>query len=54
MSTIWILKAGDGDKAWIEAVFADKTKAEAALRYMKETDDGRGFLYWIKEHEVTQ
>lgn len=51
---VWILKGSDGDTPWIEAVFIDKVKAEAALRYLQETDDGRGYFYTIQEKEITK
>ena len=54
MKIIWILWVSDTEKPFIEAVFADKVKAEASLRYLKDTDDGRGYVYWIQEKEVTQ
>jgi hypothetical protein len=61
MDTVWILMVsttspatGVARKGAIEAIFADKVKAEAALRHMKDTDDGRGFIYYIREHEVTR
>lgn len=51
---VWILKGSDGETPWIEAVFIDKVKAEAALRYLKDTDDGRGYFYSIQEKEITE
>ena len=54
MKMIWILWVSDTEKPFIEAVFADKVKAEAALRYLKDTDNGRSYVYWIQEKEVTQ
>jgi hypothetical protein len=52
MNTVWLLWESDSEKPFIEAVFADKVKAEAALRHLKDTDDGRGYIYWIQEKEV--
>jgi hypothetical protein len=54
MKIIWILWGSDTEKPFIEAVFADKVKAESGLRYLKDTDDGRGYIYWIQEKEVTE
>ena len=54
MKFVWILKGSDGDTPWIEAVFIDKVKAEAALRYMQDTDDGRGYFYTIQVKEITE
>lgn len=54
MRTIWLLWGSDTEKPFIDCVFADKVKAEAALRYLKDTDDGRGYIYWIQEKEVQE
>lgn len=54
MKLVWILRGSDGETPWIEAVFIDKVKAEAALRYMQGTDDGRGYVYTIQEKEITE
>lgn len=54
MKIVYILKGSDGDTPWIEAVFIDKVKAEAALRYLRDTDDGRGYIYDIQEKAVTE
>lgn len=54
METVWILWGSDTEKPWIEAVFIEKAMAETALRYMKHTDDGRGYIYWIQEKEITK
>lgn len=54
MKYVWILKGSDGEGTWIEAVFIDKVKAEAAMRYLKDTDDGCGYFYTIQEKEITE
>lgn len=54
MKTVWILWGSDTEKPWLEGVYADKVKAEADMRYLKDTDDGRGYIYWIQEKEVTK
>lgn len=51
---VWILWGSDTERLWVEAVFDDKVKSEAALRYMKATDDGRGYVYWVQEKEITK
>lgn len=53
MKYVYIVWSSDAESPWIENIFADKVKAESALRYLKETDDGRGFIYWIQEKEVS-
>jgi hypothetical protein len=52
MKFVWLLWGSDTEKPWVEAVFADKVLAESALRHMKDTDDGRGYIYWIQEKEI--
>ena len=54
MKTVWILWGSDTEKPWLEGVYADKVKAEADMRYLKDKDDGRGYIYWIQEKEVTK
>lgn len=51
--TVWILWISDTEKPWIEGVYVDKVRAEADMRLLKDTDDGRGYIYWIQEKEVT-
>ena len=52
MKQVWLLWVSDAEKPWVEAVFADKAKAEAAMRTVQVGDEGRGYLYWIQEKEV--
>jgi hypothetical protein len=52
--TVWILWESDTEKAHIEALFIDKVLAETHLRHMKDADDGRGYIYWIQEKQVTE
>lgn len=54
MKQVWLLWGSDTEKPWVESVFIDKVLAEFALRHMKITDDGRGYIYWIQEKEITQ
>ena len=54
MKQVWLLWGSDTEKTWVEGVFIDKVLAETALRHMKVTDDGRGYIYWIQEKEITQ
>lgn len=54
MKIVFLLIGSDGDSIWIESVFIDKVKAESALRYLKDTDDGRGYIYTIQEKEITK
>jgi hypothetical protein len=53
ISVVYLLWVGDTEKAHIENVFIDKVLAETALRHMKNMDDGRGYVYWIQEKELT-
>ena len=53
MKHVYIVWISDTESPWIENIFADKVNAESALRYLKETDDGRGFIYWVEEKEVS-
>ena len=52
MRQVWLLWGSDTEMTWLEAVYADKVKAEADLRYLEDTDDERGYIYWIQEKEV--
>ena len=54
MRFVWLLWGSDAEKPWVEAVFDDKVLAEAGLRYLKNTDDGCGYIYWIQEKEITK
>jgi hypothetical protein len=54
MKQVWILMGSDTETPWIEAVFIDKVLAEANLRHLKGTDDGRGYIFWIQEKEITK
>ena len=53
MRQVWLLWGSDGERPWIEGVYADKVLSESHLRYLKDTDDGRGYIYWIQEKEIT-
>jgi hypothetical protein len=53
MKYVYILWGSDSENPWIEAIFADKVKAESAMRYLKETDNGRGYIYWVQEKTVS-
>lgn len=53
MKYVYILWCSDSENPWMEDIFADKVKAEAALKYLKDTDDGRGFIYWVQEKAVS-
>lgn len=53
MNYVWIVWTSDSEKPWIEHVCADKVLAESILRHLKDTDDGRGYIYWIQEKEIT-
>ena len=46
-SEAYVVMWGDGEQAFIEAVTLDKTVAEMIVRRLKDTDDGRGYIYWI-------
>lgn len=52
MKQVWLLWISDTKTPWVEGVFADKTKAEEAMRTVQVGDDGRGYIYWIQEKEV--
>jgi hypothetical protein len=52
MKYVWLVWGSDMEKPWIESVCADKVLAESVLRYLKNSDDGRGYIYWIQEKEV--
>jgi hypothetical protein len=54
MRLVWLLWGSDTENPWVEAVFDDKVLAEAGLRYLKDTDDGHGYVYWIQEMEITK
>lgn len=55
MKMVWLLWGSDTKTPWLlEAVYADKVKAEADLRYLENKEDGRGYIYWIQEKEVTK
>jgi hypothetical protein len=54
MKQVWLLWGSDTEKNWLEAVFIDKVLAELHLRHMRDTDDGRGYLYWIQEKGITK
>lgn len=54
MKIVWLLWGSDTEKPWLEAVYANKVKAEADLRYLKDTDFGRGYIYWIQEKGVKE
>jgi hypothetical protein len=54
MKTVWLLWGIAAKTTWIEAVFIDKVLAESHLRHMKDTDEGRGYVYWIQEKEITK
>lgn len=54
MKQVWLLWGSDTERPWLEHVFIDKVLAESALRHMKDTDDGRGYVYWIQEKGITQ
>jgi hypothetical protein len=51
---VWLLWGSDTERPWVEAVYADKVLAEAGLRYLKSMDDGRGYIFWIQEKEITR
>ena len=53
MKYVFILWGSDSESPWIEAIFSDKVKAESALRYLKETDDGKDYIYWVQEKIVS-
>ena len=53
MKHVWLLWCSDTEKPWIENIFIDKVLAESALRRLKDTDDGRGYIYWIQEKDIT-
>lgn len=54
MKMVWILWSSDSEKPWIEGVYVDKVLAEKHLRILKDTDDGRGYIYWVQEKQVTE
>ena len=54
MKCVWLLWGSDTEKPWLEEVYANKVKAEADLRYLKDTDFGRGYIYWIQEKGVKE
>lgn len=51
---VWILWCSDTERATIEGVYIDKLRAETDLRHLKDTDEGRGYIYWIQEKEITK
>lgn len=53
ITMVYLLWVSDTETAHLENVFIDKVLAETALRHMKNTDDGRGYVYWIQEKEIT-
>ena len=53
MKFVWILMGSDSETPWIEGVYIDKVRAEEDMRYLKDTDDGRGYIYWVQEKEIT-
>lgn len=54
MKLVWLLWGIGGETPWLEGVFINKVLAESALRHLKDTDDGRGYVYWIQEKGITQ
>jgi hypothetical protein len=50
MRMVYLLWGGDADGAFIDTVFADKDKAEAAIRELLRADPE--CHYWIQEKEV--
>jgi hypothetical protein len=50
---VWLLWCSGPEKPWVLGVYTDKVRAEADMRLLKNTDDGRGYIYWIQEKEVT-
>lgn len=50
---VWILWSSDTEKPFMEGLYIDKVLAEKHLRLLKEADDGRGYVYWIQEKEIT-
>ena len=53
MKYVWILFGNDGNESWVEAVFADKVLAEAALRTLNANPQRDAYLYTIQEKTVT-
>ena len=56
MKYVWLLWSADTNTRWIEGVYADKVRAEADLRILKEREEGDAtgrYIYWIQEKEVT-
>ena len=53
MKYVWILFGNDGNESWVEAVFADKVLAEAALRVLNANPQRDAYLYTIQEKTVT-
>ena len=53
MKYVWILVGNDGDGSWVEAVFADKVLAEAALRELNANPQRDAYLYTIQEKTIT-
>jgi hypothetical protein len=53
MKYVYILWCSDSEYPWMEDIFDDKVKAEVALKYLKDTDDGRGFIYWVQKKAVS-
>ena len=49
---VWLLWGSDTEVPWVEGVYANKVEAKSDLRLLKESDDGRGYIYWIEERPV--
>jgi hypothetical protein len=54
MKQVWLLWGVYSETPWLEAVFIDKVLAELHLRHMRDTDNGRGGVYWIQEKGITK
>lgn len=55
MNYVWIVFGSDTEHPWVEAVFADKVKAESTLRLLNDQAkaEGHGYFYYIQEKRVT-
>ena len=57
MKYVWLLWGDNADDSWIEGVYADKVKAEADLRILRQAEEDKDkdwrYIYWIQEKEVT-
>lgn len=54
MKTVWLLWGSDGNTPWLISVFVDKVLCEAHLRHEAKLEEGKGYIFWIQEKQVTK